>query len=552
MEERNVHDYKLTILQEPKQARMCGIGGKADRRPIDPPPIVQLEMNDDGSGEQAQSYHQNPYYVMLATLTPPDRDEELHHLKDGKTVTTTGSTVSSLYHMKVNSQDHPDAALFVFPDLSVRTEGTYRLKFTLFEIVGDQMMYCKHIYSKSFYVYSAKKFPGMEESTPLSISLAEQGIKIRIRKDVRGRRQAQPIQYLGPIEDPDDNELDTASGQPRKRKAISQIQLDWEASEAKRRRVEAGEPATPSDSSAPPAPQPQSAPLAAPIPSANPTSADMPRPLIPPQVPPVPAPYAQNYAAPYSAPSSSQQSNPPISQHHPPATNASAQNNIPPMPPHPPNHYAPPAPPPSSHSHPYGPPPPQHWPDPYAHGAYPSHYAHAQRPPMPPPHGPHTPGAPSYPPHPGMPPHPYPQYGMYPYGPGYGYMPPPPPHGAPAPSNSTTPPTAATNAAASANGNANEAQHQPAYPRYPPPAQGYPPPPHAAGYAAPYGQPYDPYYWPNPAFMAHPPPHGWYGVHRPASPAAGGTSPPGPSRESDTADNNGRDAASHTDNKGAD
>jgi len=101
---------------------------------------VQLEIKDDstdGQGNpQSQSYHQNPYYVMVATLTPPDRDEELHHLKDGKTVTTTGSTVSSLYHMKVNNTETPDTALFVFPDLSVRTEGSYRLKFTLYEIVG--------------------------------------------------------------------------------------------------------------------------------------------------------------------------------------------------------------------------------------------------------------------------------------------------------------------------------------------------------------------------------------------------------------------------------
>ncbi|KAG6843724.1 hypothetical protein H0H87_001252 [Tephrocybe sp. NHM501043] len=39
-------EYHLTVRQEPKQARMCGVGGKADRRPIDPPPIVQLRVVD--------------------------------------------------------------------------------------------------------------------------------------------------------------------------------------------------------------------------------------------------------------------------------------------------------------------------------------------------------------------------------------------------------------------------------------------------------------------------------------------------------------------------
>jgi len=38
-------------------------------------------------------------------------------------------------------------------------------------------------YSDTFQVYSAKKFPGVIESTPLSKAFAGQGIKIPIRKD---------------------------------------------------------------------------------------------------------------------------------------------------------------------------------------------------------------------------------------------------------------------------------------------------------------------------------------------------------------------------------
>ncbi|KAJ7459427.1 hypothetical protein B0H11DRAFT_171206 [Mycena galericulata] len=45
-QDRNRLQYELTVRQEPKQARMCGIGGKADRRPIDPPVIVQLRVID--------------------------------------------------------------------------------------------------------------------------------------------------------------------------------------------------------------------------------------------------------------------------------------------------------------------------------------------------------------------------------------------------------------------------------------------------------------------------------------------------------------------------
>ncbi|KAL0952514.1 hypothetical protein HGRIS_006776 [Hohenbuehelia grisea] len=223
-------EYELTVRQEPKQARMCGVGGKADRRPIDPPPIVQLRVIDpaapsssrrrtssaasapgsptpsasgrnldDTSGDSsynsqisagyAQSFLQNPYYFMFASLAKPDDDAELHWLKDGRTRCTTGSVVSSLYHLKDSEHNNEDAGFFVFPDLSVRTEGSYRLKLSLFEVVGNNVRHCKSIFSAPFYVYTAKKFPGMEESTPLSCSLADQGIKIRIRKDIRVRKR---------------------------------------------------------------------------------------------------------------------------------------------------------------------------------------------------------------------------------------------------------------------------------------------------------------------------------------------------------------------------
>ena len=44
--------------------------------------------------------------------------------------------MSSLYHLKDSENQNTDAGFFVFPDLSVRTEGSYRLKLSLYEVVG--------------------------------------------------------------------------------------------------------------------------------------------------------------------------------------------------------------------------------------------------------------------------------------------------------------------------------------------------------------------------------------------------------------------------------
>ena len=101
--------------------------------------------------------------------------------------------------------DRPsEAGYFLFPDLSVRHEGRYKLAFTLYEETkepadfdvedGDppetqHFAFRMEIESEPFTVYSAKKFPGLTESTSLSRNLSDQGVRVRIRRDVRMRRR---------------------------------------------------------------------------------------------------------------------------------------------------------------------------------------------------------------------------------------------------------------------------------------------------------------------------------------------------------------------------
>ncbi|RXK39850.1 hypothetical protein M231_02907 [Tremella mesenterica] len=203
--------YEMSMRQQPLQARMCGVGDKSDRRPVDPTPIIQLKVidkngddithvdprtRDDEAGRKAlrrpdpgpggMTFMQNPYYFLFACLVGGDElEDELHVIDDGKTRFLTGTPVSSLYHLK--DLDNSDAAFFVFPDLGVRKEGRYKLKLTLFEIVDAEVYYCTTMYTSTFSVYSAKKFPGMQKATDLSKSFAEQGLKIRVRKDPRRR-----------------------------------------------------------------------------------------------------------------------------------------------------------------------------------------------------------------------------------------------------------------------------------------------------------------------------------------------------------------------------
>ncbi|KAJ5489715.1 Spore development regulator vosA [Penicillium diatomitis] len=171
-------DFDLIIRQQPDRARVAG-GKEKERKPIDPPPIVQLRVREEGS-YLAQHYLQSPYYFMCCSLYDATEDRPV---PVAPSTALAGTLVSSLHRLK--DVDNSDGGFFVFGDLSVKIEGEFRLKFTLFEMRKDVVTYLKTVISDRFKVSPPKNFPGMMESTFLSRSFADQGVKLRIRKEPR-------------------------------------------------------------------------------------------------------------------------------------------------------------------------------------------------------------------------------------------------------------------------------------------------------------------------------------------------------------------------------
>ncbi|KZF20752.1 hypothetical protein L228DRAFT_240511 [Xylona heveae TC161] len=209
--------YQLNVIQQPERARACGSGAKssADRRPVDPPPIVELRIFE-GDAKNDVTFSYNANFFLFATL------ENARPIAQGR-VPVTPASYPVLTGMPVAGMAYLDrplpAGYFIFPDLSVRHEGKYRLSFNLFEEVKESKDFdmdviagkpdingqlpnvsgypspTAHAYwrlevkSMPFTVFSAKKFPGLAESTSLSRIVAEQGCRVRIRRDVRMRRR---------------------------------------------------------------------------------------------------------------------------------------------------------------------------------------------------------------------------------------------------------------------------------------------------------------------------------------------------------------------------
>lgn len=204
--------YVLTVIQQPERARACGSGAKssADRRPVDPPPVVELRIFE-GEAKNDITFSYNANFFLFATL------ESARPIIHGRVQQATqqipvltGMPVSGMAYL-----DRPsEAGYFIFPDLSVRHEGKYRLSFNLYEETKESKdedaeqapdSHAKataapqtpngsfdwriEVKSAPFTVFSAKKFPGLAESTILSRTVAEQGCRVRIRRDVRMRRR---------------------------------------------------------------------------------------------------------------------------------------------------------------------------------------------------------------------------------------------------------------------------------------------------------------------------------------------------------------------------
>ncbi|KAK4200837.1 velvet factor-domain-containing protein [Triangularia verruculosa] len=176
-------DYELLIRQQPKTGCVAITKGK-DRRPLDPPPIVQLKVSQ--RQDPTQRFLQNPYLILVAKLIPKAGEiEEQQRRAEVKGGDLAGTVVSSLYNLK--DTNNSQGGFFVFGDLSVKKEGVFRLEFILFEIKSQtkdcwQLSSC---ISDPFQVYANKAFPGLQESTFLTRTFSDQGVRLRLRKDSR-------------------------------------------------------------------------------------------------------------------------------------------------------------------------------------------------------------------------------------------------------------------------------------------------------------------------------------------------------------------------------
>lgn len=185
-------DYHLSLRQQPAAARACGFGER-DRRVIDPPPILELKITDRDANP-AQDL--NGILALHCTLLSPDGRDDETELPSTQQAPSQRRLMGTLVASPYQAKDEAGVAgtFFVFPDLSCRSPGKYRLRFKLLRIDPAHMLpgmsspSVATIVTDVFSVYTAKDFPGMRASSALLKSLRRQGLNVGVKKGSEARK----------------------------------------------------------------------------------------------------------------------------------------------------------------------------------------------------------------------------------------------------------------------------------------------------------------------------------------------------------------------------
>lgn len=179
-------EYVLRMRQQPIAARACGFGER-DRRVVDPPPIVELIATDKESGENI--FVSDSYTTMHCVLINAETDEDESQIPPpAPNMASAQRLMGNVVASPCRAQDEHDmeGVFFVFPDLSCRSPGKYRLLFRLLKINPLNMQETHPIKcnakSDPFEVFTAKEFPGMKASSPLIRRLRQQGLNVGVKK----------------------------------------------------------------------------------------------------------------------------------------------------------------------------------------------------------------------------------------------------------------------------------------------------------------------------------------------------------------------------------
>jgi hypothetical protein len=244
-------------LDEIQKADLGRKYARVDRRPLDPPPVIRLRFFnireddvDQERGTEIKNYDEIQTIGLMSTVdlfpvpneswtsrsptqtsfassstllngngnfifsspqaSPPTEAQspstptspsfkDVIHYVGNYAITESSKVTSSLVgatfvQPAIVDYEGKKAIIFVFSDLAVKIEGTFLLRYRVFDIFSrprdrEDLLVQAECYGRPFRVYSTKEFPGLQASTDLTKHLARWGVRLNIRETERKRRK---------------------------------------------------------------------------------------------------------------------------------------------------------------------------------------------------------------------------------------------------------------------------------------------------------------------------------------------------------------------------
>ncbi|KIY69711.1 hypothetical protein CYLTODRAFT_420398 [Cylindrobasidium torrendii FP15055 ss-10] len=204
---------EMNLVLHPSSSDKVPVPTPAPATPAPPPPSGPSWQQSAGpsSANDATPYRPwsaEPGGSTSPTFIPaPEQDKTDRQIQSLPRHTYTRTLVGPLSaNAQLLKDEHRKPGIFfLFQDLSVRTEGSFRLRMRLVNIgahpapdpgaVGvhtDVSPVLAQTFTEPFTVWSAKRFPGVPDTTALSIAFGNQGQKLPLRNRHGSGKRARP------------------------------------------------------------------------------------------------------------------------------------------------------------------------------------------------------------------------------------------------------------------------------------------------------------------------------------------------------------------------
>jgi hypothetical protein len=184
---------------------------------------LELKITDQATGAPEQD--PSAMLALHCTLLSHDgKEDETEVPPTEKGMPTTRRLMGTLVASPYQAKDEHGVAgtFFVFPDLSCRSPGKYRLRFKLLRVDPTMMIpgaihgSVGSIVTDIFSVFTAKDFPGMRASSMLLKALRRQGLNVGVKKGSETRKGRGKAKKESSSEDEDDDHSEADEHEARR------------------------------------------------------------------------------------------------------------------------------------------------------------------------------------------------------------------------------------------------------------------------------------------------------------------------------------------------